>query len=227
MFVANGEVAPVEVAIDGRGEQGAAKVDARLDVASHDGDESFEGGHGEVEVEVGTRRCGAAVGTDAVAGEGELQVARGEGVAVVIEAAAAADGVVLPAAFEAFDGEGGVAVAAVGADVAVKLQVEGGVVFFAVDVADGEGAVPGGAAAEIGVAAVFHAATEGGEAEAGVFQGSAVDVGVEGEVGRWAVGVVVVGVEGGAEGIKGAVEVEAAVATVFFVSEVVPGEGAL
>ena len=119
------------------------------------------------------------------------------------------------------------AVAAVGADVAVELQVEGGVVFFAVDVADGEGAVPGGAAAEIGVAAVCDVATEGSEVEAGVFQGSAVDVGVEGEVRRWAVGVAVVGVEGGAEGIKGAVEVEAAVAAVFFVSEVVPGEGAV
>ena len=96
----------------------------------------------------------------------------------------------MPAAFEVFDGKGGMAVAAVGADVAVELQVKGGVVFFAVDVADGEGAVPGGAAAEVGIAAVFHAATEGGKAEAGVFQGSAVDVGVEGEVGRWAVGVV-------------------------------------
>ena len=83
MFVANGEVAPVEVAVDGRGEQVAAEVDARLDVASHDGDESFKGRHGEVEVEVGARWCGAAVGTDTVAGEGELQVVRGEGVAVV------------------------------------------------------------------------------------------------------------------------------------------------
>ena len=133
----------------------------------------------------------------------------------------------MPAAFEVFDGKGGMAVAAVGVDVAVELQVEGGVVFFAVDVADGEGAVPGGAATEIGVTAVFDAATEGGEVEARVFQGSAVDVGVEGEVGRRAVGVVVVGVEGGAEGIEGAVEVEAAVATVILVGEIVPGEGAL
>ena len=81
------------------------------------------------------------------------------------EAALAADGLLLPVAAQALNGKGGFAVAAVGLDVAVQLQVEVGAPVFAVDALDVQAAAPGGDVAQVGFALEAGAAAEGGEFE--------------------------------------------------------------
>ena len=149
-------------------EEVAADVHVAVNVAADDGQKTIQAGGGDVQLQVGAGGIGAAVGAQAVARELEFKVAYVQFARAVVEAALAVQRLFLPVTAQALDAEVGVAVAAVGLDVAVQLQVEVGAPVFAVDAADVQGAVPGGRAAQIGFALVARAAAEGGECEVDV-----------------------------------------------------------
>ena len=166
--IADAQVFPRQFAVELRLKQVAADVHVAVNVAADDGQEAVQAGGGDVQLQIGAGGIGAAVGAQAVARELELEVAHVQFARAVVEAALAVQWLFLPVTAQALDAEVGVAVAAVGLDVAVQLQVEVGAPVFAVDAADVQGAAPGGRAAQIGFALVARAAAEGGECEVDV-----------------------------------------------------------
>ena len=119
--VADAQVFPRQFAVELRLKQVAADAHVAADVAADDGQEAVEGGGCDMQVQCGVCHVGAAVGAEAVARELELELAHVQFARAVAEAALAVQWLFLPVAAEALDAEVGVAVAAVGLDVAVQL----------------------------------------------------------------------------------------------------------
>ena len=119
--VADAQVFPCQFAVQLWLEEVAADAHVAVDVAADDGQKTVQAGGGDVQLQVGAGGIGAAVGAQAVAGELELEVAHVQFARAIVEAALTVQRLFLPVTAQALDAEVGVAVAAVGLDVAVQL----------------------------------------------------------------------------------------------------------
>ena len=119
--IADAQVFPCQFAVQLGLEQVAADVHVAVNVAADDGQKTVQAGGGDVQLQVGAGGIGAAVGAQAVTRELQLEVAHVQFARAVVEAALAVQRLFLPVTAQALDAEVGVAVAAVGLDVAVQL----------------------------------------------------------------------------------------------------------